>query len=127
MKEAPPFFSTGVDFAGPLYVKTYGLINSKKVWLCLYTCCVTRAVSIDIVPDLSTQTFIRSLKRFCARRGLPHLLISDNGKTFKAASRVINDIVSAEEVQQHLSQVNVQWSFNLAKAPWWGRIFERLI
>jgi len=127
VKEAPPFSSTGVDFAGPLYVKTYGLIRSKKVWICLYTCCVTRAISIDIVPDMSTQTFIHSLKRFCARRGLPHLFISDNGKTFKAASRVIHDIVSAEEVQQHLSQVNVKWSFNLAKAPWWGGMFERLI
>ena len=125
--EAPPFSSTGVDFAGPLYVKTHGLTRSKKVWICLYTCCVTRAVSIDIVPDLSTDTFIRSLKRFCARRGLPRLFISDNGKTFKAASRVIKDIINNEDVKQYLSNVRVEWSFNLAKAPWWGGIFERLI
>ena len=101
--------------------------ESKKVWICLYTCCVTRAVSIDLVPDMSTGTFIRSLKRFCARRGMPHLFVSDNGKTFKAASRVTNGIVTSEEVQKYLSRVNIKWHFNLAKSPWWGGIFERLI
>ena len=67
------------------------------------------------------------MKRFCARKDLPHFFFSDNGKTFKAASKVIHDIVSAEEVQQHLSQVNMKWSFNLVKAPRWGGMFERLI
>ena len=89
VNEAPLFLSTGVDFAGPLYIRIHGLVKSKKVWICLYTCCTTRIVSIDFVPDLSTNTFICSLKRFCARRGLPRLFVSDNGKIFKAASRVI--------------------------------------
>ena len=125
--EAAPFSSTGVDFAGPLYIRTYGLTKSKKVWICLYTCCVTRAVSIDLVPDMSTETFICSLKRFCARRGMPHLFISDNGKTFKAAAKLIKKIIGGRDVQQYLSQVSVKWSFNLAKAPWWGGIFERMV
>ena len=127
VNEALPFSSTGVDFAGPLYIKTHGLVKSKKVWICLYTCCTMRAVSIDVVPDLSTNTFIRSLKRFCTRRGLPRLFVSDNGKTFKAASRVIENIINHEDVQQYLSLISVKWSFNLAKAPWWVGIFERLI
>lgn len=29
-----------------------------KVWICLYMCFVTRAVHLDAVPDMSTQTFI---------------------------------------------------------------------
>ena len=80
-------------------------------------------MSIDIVPDMSTETFIRSLKRFCARQGLPRLFVSDNGKTFKAASRVIATIVADEAVQQFVSQIRVKWHFNLAEAPWWGEIF----
>jgi len=58
VNQAPPFSSTGVDFAGPMFVKTHGLIENKKVWICLYTCCVTRAVNIDIVPDMSTDTAV---------------------------------------------------------------------
>ena len=108
VSEAPPFSTTGVDFAGPLYIRTHGLIKSNKVWICLYTCCVTRAVSIDIVPDMSTETFICSLKRFCARRGLPHRFISDNGKSFKAAAKVIKGIVSDRDVRQYLSKISVE-------------------
>ena len=69
------FFSTAVDFAGPLYAKTYyGLVNSKSVfWICLYTFCVTIAVSINIILDISTQTFICSMKQFCASKDLPYL------------------------------------------------------
>ena len=32
-----------------------------------------------------------------------------------------------EQIQQHLSEVGVQWTFNLARAPWWGGVFERMI
>ena len=59
-----PFEHTGVDFAGPLYVR--GTAN-VKVWLCLYTCCTTRTVHLDLVENLDADTFIRSLRRFTSR------------------------------------------------------------
>ena len=123
--KAPPFTYTGVDFAGPLYLK--GASTSPKVWICLFTCCVTRAVHLDLVRDLSTSSFIRCLKKFVARRGLPTRIVSDNGKTFKSAAKVLRSIVSSDDVQQHASGLGIQWTFNLPKAPWWGGIFERLI
>ena len=30
-------------------------------------------------------------------------------------------------VKKHFSDLRVEWRFNLAKAPWWGGIFERMI
>ena len=110
VEEAPPFSFTGIDFAGPLYVKMDS--GTKKTWISLYTCCVTRAIHLDLVPDLSTPAFLRSFKRFVARRGFPRKIISDNGKTFKAAAKSIQE---------------VKWLFNVPKAPWWGGIFERLV
>ena len=115
LKVAPPFTSTGVDFAGPLYIRRPDG-TSSKVWICLYTCCVVRAVHLDLIPDLSTAVFIRSLKRFASRRGLPAKMVSDNGKTFKAAGKMIESIVTHSEVQQHLAGIGVQWIFNLPKA-----------
>ena len=46
---------TGVGFAGPLYI-----VNDPdtKVWICLYTCYVTRVVHLDIVPNLTTDALI---------------------------------------------------------------------
>ena len=125
--EHPPFTYTGVDFAGPLIVRPDHPVNAscdQKVWICLYTCCVTRAVHIDIVPNLSSQSFLRSFKRFTSRRGLPHKMVSDNGTTFKSAARIIRQIIQDETVSKYLSGLKVEWCFNIEKAPWWGGIFE---
>ena len=126
VQEAPPFSHTGVDFAGPLYVK---VPESKQVktWITLYTCCVTRAVHLDLVPDLTTSAFLRSFKRFSARRGFPVLMISDNGRTFKAAAREIQSVFSSPDVKQYFVQQGINWKFNVPRAPWWGGIFERLV
>ena len=123
----PPFTYTGVDFAGPLYVKTSQLLNSNKVWICLYTCCIVRAVHLDIVPDMTAETFIRSFKRFTARRGFPRNLVSDNAKTFKSAAKMINAVVNHPEVQRHFAEIRMEWSFNVEKAPWTGGVFERMV
>ena len=82
--------------------------SSPKTWICLYTCCVTRAVHLDLVPDLSTEAFLRSFKRFAARRGVPAIMVSDNGKTFKAAAHLIWSIVSHKDVQHYLSGLGVK-------------------
>ncbi|KAL5500600.1 hypothetical protein EMCRGX_G012191 [Ephydatia muelleri] len=122
VKEAFAFSSIGVDFAGPLYVK-----NPDKAWICLYTCCATRAVHLDILTDLSTDSFIRSFRRFVARRGFPNRVISDNGKTFKGADKAIQAMLRHSMVKKFLSDLNIKWQFNVERAPWWGGLFERLI
>ena len=108
VQEAPAFTFTGVDFAGPLYVKG----TTAKVWVCLYTFCVVRAVHLDLVPNLTTEAFLRSFRRFVARRGLPKKVVSDNGKTFKAAGRIIKDVMNSSEVQKYFSGNHVQWTYN---------------
>ena len=127
LEENPPFTYTGVDFAGPLYVKFSATSGSSKVWICLYTCCVVRAVHLDIVADMTTSSFLRSFKRFIARRGLPKRMISDNGKTFKSAAKVVKAVMCQEHTQQYLSGLGVEWTFNIERAPWWGGVFERMV
>ena len=84
-------------------------MESKKTRICLYTCCVTCALHLDVVPDMSAATFVRSLKRICARRGLPHKFLSDNGRTFKATTKTIEAIVTHQYVKRYLSKVSVEW------------------
>jgi hypothetical protein len=57
--------------------------DMHKVYISLYTCSSSRALHLDLVPDMSSEAFVRSLERFIGRRGIPALIISDNGKTFK--------------------------------------------
>ena len=107
VKEDPAFSFTGVDFAGPLLICTKGNATTRKVYICLFTCLVTRAVHLDIVLDMSTETFIRCIKRFAAHRGLPWRFISDNGKTFKAASRFLKLVFKDNTVRDHLAEKDV--------------------
>ena len=112
IQQAPAFQNIGLDNAGPLFVN-----GSEKVWILLFTCCVTRAIHLELVESLSTDAFLRAMRRFTARRGVPSFIVSDNAQTFKAASKFLNRV----------GQQTIQWSFNLPRAPWWGGVFERLI
>ena len=109
VNEASAFSNSAVDFAGPLYVRNWGVSKSNKVWICLFTCCVTWAVHLELVLNLSAVTFIRCLKRFTARRGLPRKIVSDNAKTFKATAKVIDSMLKDRDVQNYLSHVGVEW------------------
>lgn len=74
------------------------------------------------------QSFIRSFKRFTARRGTPSKLVSDNGKTFIAAAKTLRLISENETVRRLLSGFKIEWQFNIERAAWWGGgLFERLI
>ena len=53
-----------------------------KAWVTLYTCAASRAVILDLTPHMDAHSFIRSFRRFLARRGCPSNVISDNGKNF---------------------------------------------
>ena len=127
VQESRPFQTTGVDFAGPLYVRTLDQSRTAKTWLVLYTCYSTRAVHLDLVQDMTAQTFLRSFRRFTARRGTPTRMISDNAKTFKSVAASITKILESPEVKKFLSDIRVEWRFNLEKAPWQGGVFERMI
>ena len=123
---APPFSKVGVDFAGPMYVKGRGK-QLKKVYVCLFSCCVTRALHLDLVEDLSNPTFLRCLRKFTARKGTPTLIVSDNAKTFKGAEREIRTLFRHPLVRAELENKGIEWRFNVAKAPWWGSFFERMV
>jgi len=68
-----PFAVTGVDFTGALYVRASE--GECKVYLCLFTCAVSRAIDLEIVPDLSVEGFLLAFRRFAGRQSVPKLLI----------------------------------------------------
>ena len=62
-----------------------------------------------------------------ARKGRPDKIYSDNGKTFVAAAKWLSAAQRNESLQNLLAEKEIQWQFNLSRAPWWGGQFERLI
>ena len=85
-----PFSMTGVDFAGPLYVKSSK--GPLKTYVCLFTCGSTHAIHLELSNDLTVTSFLLAFRRFTSRRGLPSKMMSDNAKTFKAAAKEITNI-----------------------------------
>ena len=57
----PPFSNIGIDFTGHLLVKDYHN-NHCKVYICLFTCLTTRAISLELVEDLTTLSFLQAFR-----------------------------------------------------------------
>ena len=57
---------------------------------------------------------------------MPKRILSDNGKSFKAAA-VFLEVFKDQTVIDYLSTLGTEWQFNIEKAPWWGGIFERMV
>ena len=84
MSEEPPFTYCGVDLFGSFLVKD-GRKEVKK-YGALYTCLSSRAIHIEVVYSLSTDSFITRLRRFVGRRGNVGMIRSDNGSNVVGAS-----------------------------------------
>ena len=112
------FSNTGIDFAGPLYVKNIygdsGLLF--KFYICLFTCATTRNVHLELTPSMSAQHLISCLKRFAGRRGKIDLFISDNFQTFVS-----------DELKNFLSSKDINWKYILPPSPWRRGFYEHLV
>ncbi|CAG4957968.1 unnamed protein product [Colias eurytheme] len=81
---ARPFTFTGLDYFGPQEV-TVGRHREKR-YVALFTCLTSRAVHLEVVVSLSTDSAINPLRCFIARRGCPAETWSDNATCFCAES-----------------------------------------
>lgn len=123
---AQPFTVTGIDFTGALYVKGEHGVETK-VYVCLFTCAVTRAVHLELVRDMTTRTFLNAFRRFVSRRSLPTVIISDNATTYLAAADELRELMNSEEVANYLANHRIQWITIVKRASWYGGFYERLI
>jgi len=121
------FENIGLDYLGPLYVVSMESGKESKIWVSLFTCAVSRAIHLEIINDMTTDAFLNCFRRFCARRGIPSLIVSDNAKTFKAANKFLVKLSEDVKVMDHLSSLNIKWQFILEKSPWWGGFWERMV
>jgi hypothetical protein len=95
------------------------------MYLLLFTCGVVRAVHLELTASLGLDDFLCAFRRFCARRGVPSVIYSDNARTFKAAARILRE--AASRVGSLSPSPAPQWRFNAPFAPWWGGWWERLV
>ncbi|KAL7077016.1 hypothetical protein ACQ4LE_003763 [Meloidogyne hapla] len=138
VKGESAFMNVGLDYFGPIVIKSK---DCNKVWGAIFTCLLSRGIHIEIVTDCTSEKFLLAFRRFIRRRRTPRLIVSDNGKTFVLANKVIKQIGSEEleqkkiwlkifndkQIQKFARNKEIEWKFNTPLSPWRGGSFERLI
>ncbi|XP_055604683.1 uncharacterized protein LOC129752918 [Uranotaenia lowii] len=122
-----PFTYTGIDYFGPLYIK----IGRSKVkrWVALFTCLTIRAIHLEVVASLSTESLKLAMRRFISRRGPPTEIYTDNGTNFVGASReLLKEIQSVNAgLAETFTDRNTKWIFIPPSAPHMGGAWERMV
>lgn len=127
LSEEPPFTHTGVDLFGPFLVK-----NARKVvkrYGVLFTCMSCRAIHLEIVNSLETDSLINAIRRFIARRGQVKSIFCDNGTNLVGAERELSKALKEcnERIRNMLLDHQIEWHFNTPYASHKGGAWERMI
>ena len=83
--------------------------------------------TLEIVQDLTADTFLMAFRKFVGRRSLPKIMISDNGSTYLSAAEGLRSLMESPTVKEELGRKSVSWRFIPKRAPWFGGFWERLI
>ncbi|XP_059087340.1 uncharacterized protein LOC131883794 [Tigriopus californicus] len=121
--EPSGFTNISVDLFGPLHPT-----DCDKAYGCIFTCLYSRAVHLELTPDLSAESFIEAFRRLIARRGQPKIVYSDNFKSFKAAEKELRHLYSYMD-RPKISHAfpTIEWIYSIDRAPWTNGVTERLI
>ncbi|XP_034192364.1 uncharacterized protein LOC117609795 [Osmia lignaria lignaria] len=121
-----PFTHIGVDYAGPLTLKTWKGRGAKtqKGWICVFVCFSTSAV-------YCTQ-LIAAYRRFTSRRSIAAAFYSGCGTNFQGADSQLKKLFTQstrenQDIAALLAEDGTQWHFNPPAAPHMGRKWEAVV
>ncbi|XP_059046616.1 uncharacterized protein LOC131842114 [Achroia grisella] len=122
------FTHCGVDLFGPMEI-TVGRRRERRYGV-LFTCMTVRAIHIELVPSLTTDSFIMALRRMASRRGWPQYMYSDNGTNLRGTEAELKKSYQELDqtvLKQETSNRGMTWSFISPISPHKGGAWERLI
>lgn len=82
-----------------------------------------RAIHLELVTDMTAQSFLSALRRFIARRGKPNTIFSDNALQFKLTKKVLEEAEHTridKAVKNHCNNSGIIWKFIPEMTPWAG-------
>lgn len=133
---ARPFENTGVDFCEPFFIKEKAYRNIKriKVYVAVFVCLSVRAVHLELVRDLTSDSFIGCLRRFFSRRGLSKTIYSDNGTNFVGANNQLKELywflnskTIVDKTNRFASERGVERHFSPPGTHHFGGIWEAAV
>lgn len=134
VQPAPTFARTGIDFAGPFWIKSNAAVRKPTItkgYVCLFVCLCTRAIHLELVSNLSSDAFLAALRRMASRRGVPSTILSDNGTNLVGGNNELEELARLFQNELHqknldsfCSSKNIEWRFIPPRSPHFGGIWE---
>ena len=124
----PPFTHVGVDLFEPFVVKDRR--TEIKRWGVIFTCLYSRAIHLELIDDLSTDSFINTLRCFQAIRGPVRTLFCDQGTNFIGTKNKLDKEmkeIDNENLRNYILENKLEFKFNTPSASHRGGIWERQI
>lgn len=127
---ARSFLHCGVDYAGSVSVQASSRrgIKFDKAYIALFICLATKAVHLELVGSCSTLSSLAAFSQFCARRGLPQSMYSDNGTTFVGVDRELEaayqQTIRDPDFLNKTASYQITWHFIPSSAPHFGGLWE---
>lgn len=136
VEPARPFVNVGVDYCGPFLIRnsTARRPSKSKAYIAIFICMAVKAVHIELVSSLGSDSFLNALKRFIARRGMVGNIYSDNGTNFVKANCELKELhkmftteAEMSKITNVLSQQGISWHFIPPRAPHVGGLWESAV
>ena len=91
-KSEGPFVYSGIDVFGPFVTKNGR--KSFKQFVCLFICLSFKGIHLEVMNEMTTESFNKALRRFLSRRGYVRVLRANNGTNFVGAE---NEMLNLEK------------------------------
>ncbi|XP_044313291.1 uncharacterized protein LOC123037292 [Drosophila rhopaloa] len=122
----------GVDYCGPFYHKAE--VRNKAPHKCYIAVFSTKATHLEVVQDLTTDSFIAALRRFTSLRGTPRTIWSDNATNFVGAKSELTELKDLFLSEPHTAAIafscladGIDWKFIPPRAPHFGGLWEAAV
>ncbi len=127
-ERAYPYQRTCMDLTGPFSISSGRGRRRQEIWILLFMCPFVKAVTLEIVYDLSTTEFLLAFKRLVARRGEPKTCLSDNSTNFRGAAREISEYwAKMDQMKIQSNYPRIQFKFIPPASPHHGGVWERMV
>ncbi|XP_067943166.1 uncharacterized protein [Watersipora subatra] len=126
LEPTPQFTNIAIDVFGPYYVKERR--TELKRWGLLITCLYSRAIHVEILEDMSSDSIIPALRCFMPLRGPVQVIHCDNGTNFVGANNEMEKELETAGVKMkhYLLQNRIHFKFNTPSASHQGGAAERM-
>ena len=85
----------------------------KCIIICLFTCACTRGVHLEVVSDITIDSFLLAFQRLASCKSLPSHMISDNASTYLAGVEEIWKLFASDVLKEALGRQHVTRHFIL--------------